>query len=188
MSQENRKQLGSQAKAITALINGILYNNENTAVVVLSQTTTEITPTYTKQVPHGGKKVLFAASQVVKLASSGTEGQQIKGDLHVGNGLVLQEPIGRGVKALVEKNKLGRQSTTCEYDIYYAGDGVGVDVIGEIVKEAVKYQVIKQSKAWFKWASQEMQWQGESNTARYFRENPDSLELLKKEIAEVENS
>ena len=183
--QDKRKQTGAQAKAITALVNGLLYNNENTAIILLSQTTTEIGQTYVKQIPHGGKKVLFASSQIVKLTSSGTEGQQIKGDFHVGD-LVIEQPIGRTVSALVEKNKLGRQSATCDYDIYYAGENVGIDTIGEIVKEAVRYQIIIKSGSWFKWVSQEKQWQGEAGVTKHMRANPEDLELLKKEIHMLE--
>lgn len=182
--QVDRKQLGAQAKAITALVNGILYSNENTAVVLLSQTTTEINPTHVKQIPHGGKKVLFASSQIVKLTSSGTEGQQIKGDFPVGD-LIIEQPIGRKVTAYVEKNKLGRQSATCEYDMYYAGGNVGIDVGGEIVKEAIKYKLITKSGAWFNWKDGK-KWQGEDNTNRHFANNADDKQALVNQIAMLE--
>jgi recombination protein RecA len=182
--QQDRKQLGAQAKAITALVNGILYNNENTAIVLLSQTTTEINPTHVKQIPHGGKKVLFASSQIVKLTSSGTEGQQIKGDYQVGD-LVIEQPIGRKVTAYVEKNKLGRQSASCEYDIYYAGKKLGVDVGGELVKEAIKYKLITKSGAWFNWKDGK-KWQGEDNTNNHFASNPEDKAALVNQIHMLE--
>jgi RecA/RadA recombinase len=184
-NQIDRKQLGAQAKAITALVNGLLYANENTAIVLLSQTTTEINPTHVKQIPHGGKKVLFASSQIVKLVSSGTEGQQIKGDFQVGD-LTIEQPVGRKVTAYVEKNKLGRQSATCEYDLYYAGKKLGIDRTGEIIKEALKYKIFEKGakSAWINWG--EMKWQGEPNATKHFEQNPEDMELLLKQITMVE--
>lgn len=177
--QADRKQIGAHAKAITALINGLLFANENTAIVLLSQTTTKIESTYVKQVPHGGQKALFAASQIVKLTSSNTDAKQIKGEHWVGN-MVFEEPIGRKVEGLVEKNKLGRQHTTFEYDMYYGGKSVGIDMIGEVIDEAIKYDIIVKGGAWFKF--NEFKWQGRPMVVSYFKDNPDMLESVKKEI------
>jgi recombination protein RecA len=154
---EDRKQLGAHAKAITNLINGIHYVNEKTAVIVLSQTTTKIEQTYVKQVPHGGQKILFSASQIIKLTSSNTDNQQIKGDLMVG-GVVLEQPIGRKVGYYVEKNKMGRQSTKGEYDLYYAGDSVGIDTVGEVLDLAEAFAIVEKKGAWYTY--EEKQYQG----------------------------
>ena len=181
--QEDRKQLGAHAKAVTQLVNGIHYLNEETAVVLLSQTTTEIAQTYVKQVPHGGKKTLFASSQIVKLTSSNTENQQIKGDIYVGD-LIFETSIGRKVDALVEKNKLGPQHRKCSYDMYYDGPSVGIDSIGEVVDEAMKYQVIEKSGAWFKYDGNS--YQGRDRVVDFFKENAEELERLKKQIHLVE--
>lgn len=181
--QENRKQMGAHAKAITSLINGLAFLNEDndyhTTFILLSQTTTFLGQTYVQQVPHGGKKVLFASSQIVKLNSSNTDAKQIKGNVYVGD-LVLQKPIGRTVDALCEKNKVGPQHGTCTYDIYYDGENVGVDFVGEVIKEAVEYAVITKGGAWFKWNGQ--QWQGETSTTKHFKNNPDDLNKLLAEI------
>jgi recombination protein RecA len=184
--QQNRKQMGAHAKAITALINGLMYLNEDrrTAVILLSQTTTFIGQTYVQQVPHGGKKVLFAASQIVKLTSSNTDAKQIKGNVYVGD-LVLTRPIGRTVEAFCEKNKLGPQHRTCEYDIYYDGEEVGIDYVGEVIKQAIQYQILEKGGAWFNWGDQK--WQGEKNVTKYFKENPMKLEEVLAEIHAVEN-
>lgn len=184
--QEDRKQMGAHAKAITALVNGLLYLNENneTAIVLLSQTTTFIGQTYVQQVPHGGKKVLFAASQIVRLTSSNTDAKQIKGNVYAGD-IVMTKPIGRTVEAFCEKNKLGPQHRTAEYDIYYDGDEIGVDYVGEVVKEAVQYQVIEKGGAWFNWGDNK--WQGESKVTQHFKDNPQQLDELLAEIHAVEN-
>lgn len=181
--QQDRKQIGAHAKAITALINGLLYLNEETAVVLLSQTTTFLGQTYVQQIPHGGKKALFASSQIVKLTSSNTDAKQIKGDVFVGD-LVLQKPIGRTVEAICEKNKLGPQHRTCEYDIYYDGPEVGVDYVGEVVKEAIEYQILEKGGAWFNWEGQK--WQGEANVVKHFKSQGDELDKLLAAIRTLE--
>ena len=181
--QDARKQMGAQAKAITALINGLLYVNDQTAIVLLSQTTTKFETWGAVQVPHGGQKTLFASSQIVRMASSPTEKNQIKGELWVGD-MVFEEPIGRTVKGIVEKNKLGKQSSTFEYDMYYGGKTVGIDVIGEVVAEAIKYDVIEvpPKSSWYTLPGGE-RIQGKSNVTAKYKEDPEALELLKKEIA-----
>jgi recombination protein RecA len=174
MDQDHRKQMGAQAKAIKQLITGIEYMNEgDTAFLMLSQTTTEIGQTYVKQIPHGGKKMLFAASQIIKITSSNTEAKQIKGKDYVGT-QVFETLIGRSVDAIVEKNKLGKQWTTCSYDIYYAGDSVGIDRVGEVVDEAIKFGAIKKGGAWFTFAEQ--QFQGRPALVKFFKGEPDQLD------------
>ena len=68
--------------------------------------------------------------------------------------------------------------------MYYGGLEVGVDTIGEVIKEAIRYTVITKAGAWFKWNGD--QWQGETKTTKFFKDNPEQLELLKKEIHELE--
>jgi recombination protein RecA len=178
--QVDRKQIGAHAKAITALINGLLYVNENTAIVLLSQTTTKIANTYIQFIPHGGQKTLFAASQIVKLTSSNTDANQIKGEIHVGE-KVFEKPIGRHVEGFVEKNKLGKAHETAEYDMYYGGKNVGIDLVGEVVDEAIKFDVIDKRGGWFYFG--EDQWQGRPAVVKHFQNNPEDVELAKKRIA-----
>ena len=178
-AQADRKQIGAHAKAITALVNGILYSNEETAVVLISQTTTQIEQTYVKQVPHGGKKIQFAASQIIKLTSSNTDAKQIKGDVIVGE-MIFQQPIGRKVDVLIEKNKLGPQHRVCEYDMYYAGHTPGIDNIGEVVDEAIRYDVIVKGGAWFTYNTTKLN--GRPAVVEFFKDNHNTLEVVKGEI------
>ena len=176
--QANRVQLGAHAKAITGLINGILYLNERTAIVLISQTTTEIGQNYVKQIPHGGKKTLFAASQIIKLTSSSTDGQQIKDEVQVG-GVLMQVPVARDVNAYVEKNKLGPQGQSVDYDLYYAGPQVGIDAIGEVVDFAEAIGIVVLSGAWYKYDGQSHQ--GRPTFIKYLRQNPEVLQKIKDE-------
>jgi recombination protein RecA len=144
---ENRKQMAQHAKAITALAQAIGYVNEKTAVVMISQVTTKMEATYVKLVPHGGRKMEHMPSQIIRLSSSNTDAKQIKGQIQVGNRLV-EQPIGRSVGFVIEKNKMGRPFMSGSYDLYYAGDRVGIDSSGEILDMAESFGVVTKTGSW----------------------------------------
>lgn len=178
------KQMAAHAKHCTMMVNSLHHDNHNTAIVLLSQTTTEIGQTYTKQIPHGGKKVLFASTTIIKLQSSNNENEQIKGDVFVGD-MVIQQPIARNVQLYVEKNKAGPQSRRCEYVLYYDGPNIGIEYTGEVVNEAITYGIIRKAGSWFKYMDNK--WQGQPAVVKFFKDNPEELKLLEKEIAAAEN-
>jgi recombination protein RecA len=176
---EKMKQLGAHAKSCTMMLNAIHYENEKTAVVLISQTTTKIEQTYVKQVPHGGQKILFGSSQIIKLQSSNTEKQQKMGKVHVGD-RIIEIPVARSVEAYVEKNKLGPQSQKAEWDLYYAGEFIGIDAIGEVVDLAVAYDAVKKSGAWFKYNGE--QTQGRDSFIQRMRDNDVEFKQLSEEV------
>ena len=176
---DKMKQLGAHAKSCTMMVNAIHYENDRTAVVLISQTTTKIEATYVKQVPHGGQKVPFASSQIIKLTSSNTEGQQIMGNSYVGD-LILEAPIGRKVEYYVEKNKLGPQSRKGKYDLYYDGDFVGIDSVGEVVDKAEILGIVTKKGAWY--TVEEKQMQGRPKVISALREDDVLLKTLTEKV------
>jgi len=139
---DDRKQIGSQSKAVTNLINGIHYANKKTIIILLSQTSTRIESYGSFQAPTSGKKVEFASSQMIKLNSSNTDKEQIKQEVMVGK-VPTTVPVGRHVEATVEKNKIGPPKRIAKWDIYYGGDNIGIDFTEEIITLAVDYGVIE---------------------------------------------
>jgi recombination protein RecA len=179
---EKMKQLGAHAKSCTMMLNAIHYENSETAVILISQTTTKIEQTYVKQVPHGGQKILFGSSQIIKLTSSNTENQQKKSKVQIGDRLV-EIPVARSVEAYVEKNKLGPQSQKAGWDLYYAGDFIGIDAIGEVVDLAVAYEIVRKSGAWFKYDGE--QTQGRDGFIQRMRNNDVEFKQLTDEVTMV---
>lgn len=175
------KQIGAHAKSITMMLNAIHYANEKTAVVLISQTTTKIENTYVQQVPHGGQKVLFGSSQIIKLTSSNTDSKQIKGMVQQGDRLV-EKPIGRKVDLLVEKNKLGPQHRRCSYDMYYDGPNPGVDLAGEVFDMAVDFGVVKKSGAWYDYQEKTVYTQGRPAFLDEIKKDDELYSQLKKEV------
>lgn len=176
---EDTKQIGAHAKAITGMINSIHFANNNTAVILLSQTTTKIENTYVQQIPHGGKKTEFGSSQMIQLTSSPTDAKQIKG-LHKEGDILVERPIGRHVAAAVKKNKVGPQSGTAEYDIYYAGDNIGIDSVGELFDLAVDQLIIVKGGAWYNYG--DIKWQGRPSALEAIREDEALREELEKRL------
>lgn len=176
---DRNKQVGAHAKSITVMANAFNYVNENTAVVLLSQTTTNLSGMHPKQDPHGGKKVQFASAQMIKLSSSNVEANHIKGDIYVGD-RVINTLIGRKVKALVEKNKLGKPMETVEYDLYYAGDFIGVDLYGELVDAAVNLGIIVRGGAWYRYADHNIQ--GRTKFVELIKEDQILFDKIKSEV------
>lgn len=182
--QTGRKQTGAQAKAITSLINGIHAVNDNTAIVLISQTTTFIGQSYVEQIPHGGKKTEFGSSVMIKLTSSNAEGQSLKGKVQRGDRLI-EKPIGRKVDAMLKKSKQGNQFSSCKYNIYFDGPFVGIDRVQEAVEYGIEVGALTGS-TWLKLASTGDQWQGKPATANALRENPELLAQLNKDIHMLE--
>lgn len=174
---EKMKQMGAHAKSNTIMLNALHYSNERTALVLLSQTTTEIGQTYTKQIPHGGKKMLFSPSQIIKLTSSATDAKQIKGEITVGTNQVMV-PVGRKVEALVEKNKLGVAFTKAQWDMYYGREPLGIDLDAEIIDLAIYNGQVITKGSWYYYDDQVLQ--GRDTVIDYILDNNKLDELTEK--------
>jgi len=181
---EKQKQIGAHARSTSILINSLHYVNDKTALIMLSQTTTDLSGMYPVQIPMGGKKLLFGSSQVVKLTSSNSDKNMIVGEVY-SNGKVFQENIGRKVEFKVEKNKMAAQGRTGTYDLYYDGDVLGIDFIGEAVDLAIKYDIVQAAGAWNKYDGQSFQ--GRKGVIAYFKDNPEAFEQLTQEIYALKN-
>lgn len=178
--QEARKQTGAHAKAITNLINGIHYINEKTAVILISQTTTFIGQNYAEQVPHGGKKIEFGSSVMIRLNSSNSAKAPIMGKVQRGDRLI-EEPVGREVNAYLKKNKTGVPFREVNYNFYYQGPFVGIDRVAETVDYAIELGILEGSK-WYTFPPTGQKWNGKPNTVQAFKEDPELYEMLKKEV------
>jgi recombination protein RecA len=178
----DRKQTGAHAKTLTQLLNGIHYLNENTAVVLISQTTTSIQQTYVEQVPHGGKKVEFASTQIIKLTSSLSDNQKIKGEILRGDRM-QEMAIGRKVNAIVKKNKVGPEGGSCDYDLYFRGPFVGIDRVAEILDYAEVCGVVEKSGAWYK--HEGLSYQGRKGLLKAMNNDEELLAQIKKQVALV---
>ena len=175
------KQIGSEARELANGVKMWNYANKNTALVLISQIRNKITTYGAMQTATGGHAVDFFSSTVIKLSSTAKEADQIEGELFNGD-RIIKQPIGRPVNWSIDKNKLGPPNRYGSYDLYYDGDFVGIDNIGESFDIGEKLGIIiKKGTSWY--TIYDTQFQGRPKAIAHLRENPDVLDRLREEIA-----
>jgi recombination protein RecA len=141
-------QIGQESKDLGKMQKMWMAENDNTAIILISQQRNKISPTYTQLKPTGGEATIFNSSTVVKLFSTESDAKAIMDDVSVGD-KIYREKVGRPVNWEVEFNKLAPMGLTGKYDFYFRGDNVGVDFVGETVELAERYGIIKKSGGWY---------------------------------------
>jgi recombination protein RecA len=103
---------------------------------------------YTSQQPTGGQATKFYSSTVIKLFSSESDNQAIKGKIHVGDKLI-EEKIGRKIRWELQFSKTSPGFQSGEYDFYFRGDNLGIDSIGDLVDTAEMMGIVERTGAWY---------------------------------------
>jgi recombination protein RecA len=148
---ENTKQIGAESKDLKHAWLMINYanNQEKPALIIaISQSRNSIQAMYTQAVPTGGQTTQFMSSTIVKLFSSSSDAQSIKKKIPVGDKLIEQK-VGRKVRWEVQNSKTSAPGDTGEYDFYYRGDLIGIDVIADLVDTAEMMGYVNRTGAWY---------------------------------------
>ena len=148
---ENTKQIGAESRDFSNAWKMLNYANNKvkpTLLVLISQSRNNINAMYTSQQPTGGQATKFYSSTVIKLFSSESENQALKGKIHVGDKLI-EEKIGRKVRWELQFSKTSPAFQSGEYDFYFRGDSVGVDTIGDLCDTAESLGIINRTGAWY---------------------------------------
>ena len=148
---ENTKQIGAEARDMTNAVKMLNYaNNQDhqTLLVLISQQRNNIGAMYASHQPTGGHAVKFFSSTVVKLWSSESENQAIKGKIYSGDKLI-ETKVGRVVNWHIDFNKTGPAFLGGSYDFYFEGDQIGVDKIADLVDTAELLGKIEKGGAWY---------------------------------------
>jgi recombination protein RecA len=119
-----------------------------TMLVLISQSRNNISAMYTSQQPTGGQATKFYSSSVIKLFSSESDNQAIKGKIAIGDKLI-EEKIGRKVRWELQFSKTSPGFQSGEYDFYFRGDNVGIDSIGDLVDTAEMMGIVERTGAWY---------------------------------------
>lgn len=180
---ENTKQIGSEARDMKHACAMMTYanakNGSKTALVLISQQRNQIGQMYTKPIPTGGQSVLFYSQSVVKLFSSESENQAIKGKIHVGD-KIIEETIGRKVRWEVQNSKTSAPFQTGSYDFYFRGPEVGIDSIADLVDTAEYLGFIERAGAWYTVEGE--RYQGREKMVLGVKENLDVQDALREKI------
>ena len=148
---ENTKQIGAESRDFSNAWKMLNYANNKvkpTLFILISQSRNNISAMYTSQQPTGGQATKFYSSTVIKLFSSESDNQAIKGKIPVGDKLI-EEKVGRKVRWEVQFSKTSPAFQSGEYDFYFRGDRVGVDAIGDLVDTAELMGIVERTGAWY---------------------------------------
>mgnify|MGYP003332700101 CR=1 FL=1 len=183
---ENTKQIGAESRDFSNAWKMINYANNKvkpTLFILISQSRNNINAMYTSQQPTGGQATKFYSSTIIKLFSSESENQAIKGKIHVGDKLI-EEKVGRKVRWEVQFSKTSPAFQSGEYDFYFRGDDLGVDSIGDLVDTAEGMGLINRTGAWYQ-LEDGTKVQGRDSLVDRFREDLDLQDMIKNKIANV---
>jgi recombination protein RecA len=148
---ENTKQIGAESRDFSNAWKMLNYANNKvkpTMLVLISQSRNNISAMYTSQQPSGGQATKFYSSTVVKLFSSESDNQAIKGKIKVGDKLI-EEKVGRKVRWEIQFSKTSPAFQSGEYDFYFRGDRLGIDSIGDLVDTAELAGIVERTGAWY---------------------------------------
>ena len=117
-------------------------------LVIISQSRNNISAMYTSQQPTGGQATKFYSSSIIKLFSSESDNQAIKGKIKVGDKLI-EEKIGRKIIWQLQFSKTSPGFQSGEYDFYFRGNDIGIDSIGDLVDTAESVGLVNRTGAWY---------------------------------------
>jgi recombination protein RecA len=181
---DKQKQIGAASRSAGIAINAMHYVNQRTAIVLISQTRTDMSGMYPVQKPTNGKVVEFGSSVMVKLTSNPSEKEQIKGKIFMGD-KVHELPVGREVKFDVMKNKVGPPNRAGRYNFYYAGESRGIDNVDELVTLGKRYGVVRASGAWTYFG--EEKWNGQSAMVEALKNDHELFASIEKAVEAVKS-
>ena len=148
---ENTKQIGAEARDFSNAWKMINYANNKikpTLFVLISQSRNNINAMYTSQQPTGGQATKFYSSTIIKLFSSESDNQAIKGKISVGDKLI-EEKVGRKIRWDLQFSKTSPGFQSGEYDFYFRGNSVGVDSIADLIDTAELMGIVERTGAWY---------------------------------------
>ena len=148
---ENTKQIGAESRDFSNAWKMLNYANNKvkpTMLLLISQSRNNISAMYTSQQPSGGQSTKFYSSTVIKLFSSESDNQAIKGKIKVGDKLI-EEKVGRKIRWEVQFSKTSPAFQSGEYDFYFRGDRLGIDAVGDLVDTAELAGIVERTGAWY---------------------------------------
>jgi recombination protein RecA len=182
---ENTKQIGAESRDFSNAWKMLNYANNKvkpTLLVLISQSRNNISAMYTSQQPTGGQATKFYSSTVIKLFSSESDNQAIKGKINVADKLI-EEKIGRKVRWELQFSKTSPAFQSGEYDFYFRGDHVGIDTIGDLVDTAELMGIVERTGAWYV-LPDGTKVQGREGFINRVREDLDLQDMIKSKVRE----
>ena len=177
---EETGQIGQQARELGQMCRMIQGENWETAFICISQVRMDLGGFKPGEKASGGKEVGHLDSLRVKLTSSKSDKQAIKGTVQRGD-ILVEESIGRVVKWQINKNKINGRYGVGEYDLITQGPRVGLSLGAELRDYGVLTGVIEKVGL-SRYVINGNSINGKDNAAKYILENDGIPEFLTTEI------
>ena len=178
---EQTGAIGGFSRGMGPLVEQLSYRNNNTLLMMVSQIRMGPKgPMHWGRGPMGGSAVEHANSQSVLLSSTNSDDNTIMAEVKIGDRIV-NRPVGRWVNWLVDKSKTGPERASGKYALYFDGDFVGVDTVGEMIEIGVEYGVIRKGGAWYYYGDDQLG-QGALKAANRLREDESLYNEIKEKI------
>lgn len=174
-------QIGQFAREMGQASRMISGENFSCSVIHLSQIRMDLGNFKPSHKASGGKEMGHLDSLRIKVTSSKSDNESIKGTIQHGE-TVLEEHIGRKVYWEINKNKLNGHYGNGKYNLYFRGDSVGIDIAGELVDYGTIYGIVEKGGSWYSIYGERKQ--GHTNAAEYVRDNPEIAAKLEVELHE----
>jgi recombination protein RecA len=120
---------------------------------------------------------------VIKLFSSESDNQAIKGKIKVGDKLI-EEKIGRKIRWELQFSKTSPGFQSGEYDFYFRGDNIGLDSAGDLVDTAELMGIVERTGAWYL-LPDGSKVQGRDGFVNRVKEDKELFNLIKNKVEEL---
>ncbi|MEY4332807.1 MAG: hypothetical protein RLZZ196_1545 [Bacteroidota bacterium] len=181
---ENTKQIGAESRDFSNAWKMLNYANNKakpTLLILISQSRNNINAMYTSQQPTGGQATKFYSSTVVKLFSSESDNQALKGKIYVGD-KAIEEKVGRKIRWELQFSKTSPAFQSGEYDFYFRGDSLGIDSVADLVDTAELVGIVERTGAWYL-LPDGSKVQGRDAFVNRVREDLDLQDMIKNKIS-----
>lgn len=178
---EKTNQIGTFSKNYASMVNMLNNLNQHTNIIMISQVRNKFHQYGASKTLMGGEAAEFMNSTIIKLWAPTNDKDAIKGKIHTGD-IILERPVGRPVTWTIDKARGPGMYQSNSYDMYFAGDEVGIDLTGEVVDFGVEYGVIKKGGAWY--TVGEERFQGRAKLVQYLKDNVNLRDELYEQLME----
>lgn len=165
-------KIGLQARMMSQVLRKITakVSKSDCIFIFINQLREKIGVLYgSPEVTTGGNALKFYASVRLDVRRSITADNSV---------VVNNEKIGNLTKVIVKKNKVAPPFKDCEFDILY---GHGIDKEEELMRLAVKADVIHKAGGWFSYKEVNVA-QGKDNLYTTLKDNPELMEEIRKDL------
>lgn len=167
---EKTNQIGTFSKNYASMVNMLNNLNQHTNIIMISQVRNKFHQYGASKTLMGGEAAEFMNSTIIKLWSAPNPQDKDARMGTITNGdLVFTRQVGRPVTWTIDKARGPGMNMSNSYDMYFAGDEVGIDLTGEVVDFGVEFGLIKKGGAWY--TVGEERFQGRAKLVNYLKEN-----------------